>query len=327
MEQKETGENTTHVMSFSEPVILDQESDHSTLHLVFSEDSEDEFKRKKGKRSKSWHNSLQKPEGSKLKDDDDGKVCHELCSCRAEDFQQVMSRSAAVCATKSEINPRACDSLRNQLEIMVSNAVSSELDHSDVNRPLHANFAKLETVLETLVQYLDCLDLEMRASYRLCNNIDDFLATNAKSSTFSTLLKNLSTTPRNSGYATTRKTITSCLCGAKKLDDLVADYKDKKADFNKAIHNFRMILDSNFSAAQLKKLKKQFDLILVKFQHSRYVLDSALPVAIRERTSVLLNCCQILGEELQKVANDRSDLALLFQHLETILHPPISQNT
>ncbi|KAF5286623.1 hypothetical protein FQR65_LT12501 [Abscondita terminalis] len=211
---------------------------------------------------------------------------------------------------------------RQKLEMQLSHCQIEESINIDRHTVLQMKFDRMENIISALLFFLDCIELEEKASYRFCQQLNGLIVSEKSikvTDDLSDLVKNLCN-KKMCNTNMVREHLRNVLEVKTEFENLIVDYNNKKSNFTTASHNFKLLLQSpSLSMAQLEKLKRQFDTILLDFQHSRCMLDQELPTAIANRMEILLNSFGELGTDLQKIASDRADLSSLLKHLETCL--------
>ncbi|KAF2881774.1 hypothetical protein ILUMI_24398 [Ignelater luminosus] len=250
-------------------------------------------------------------------------IHHNICKCQ-EKYIKIKKRSSkqVIVSKQSCWEADELSARRQKLELQLINSQMEESVRMDQHNILHMRFERLESTMEAVLQYLDCLELEVKASYRLCQQLNGLIV-NEKSvvitESLSQLVKKLCDGTTLEEHSC-KETIMAALEATKSLDGLITEYNDKKKDYHTASQNFKLLLqNANLNLAQLEKLQRQFDGILLSYQHSRCMLDQELPEIISNRMQVLLNSFNELGTDLEKIASDRTDLSSLLKHLESSL--------
>lgn len=251
------------------------------------------------------------------------KSCPRSCTC--EEYVKIKKSSSKSvtfgkkhCWDSDEMSTR-----RQKLELMLSRTQVEEANVMERHNELQARFDRVEAVLDALLHYIDCVKLEIGSSYRLCHLVNN-LVVNEKSAfvtdSLMQLIKKLCVeTPFDENGATKTK-IYETLNATKDLEGLFEKYESRRRDFNTGLLNFKILLENmNLSKKQLDRLQRQFDTVLLNYQHSRCLLDQELPYLTDKRMSVLVECFGEMSADLQGVASNRSDLAGLFGGLEEAL--------
>lgn len=185
-------------------------------------------------------------------------------------------------------------------------------------------FDRVESVLDALLHYIDCLKLEIGSSYRLCHLINNLIV-NEKSAivtdSLTQLTKKLCSPEITLEETSTCKTkIYESLTSTKDIEHLFETYHSRKRDFNTGLLNFKILLENmNLGERQLDRLQRQFDNVFLNYQHSRCLLDQELPYATSQRMRVMVECFEHLSGDLRKVVSNRRDLAGLLGGLHEAL--------
>lgn len=251
------------------------------------------------------------------------KSCPRSCTC--EEYVKIKKSSSKSvtfgkkhCWDSDELSTR-----RQKLELMLSRTQVEEANVMERHNELQARFDRVEAVLDALLHYIDCVKLEIGSSYRLCHLINNLVA-NEKSAVVSDsliqVIKKLCVDTTFDESSATKTKIYETLNATKELEGLFEKYESRRRDFNTGLLNFKILLENmNLSKKQLERLQRQFDNVLLNYQHSRHVLDEELPYLTNKRIDVLVECFGDLSTDLQKVASNRHDVAGLFGGLKEAL--------
>lgn len=176
------------------------------------------------------------------------------------------------------------------------------------------SYKLLEALGEDLLSHIDCVTLEVKSSSRLSQTLNSFaLQEQCVDEQISSTLKQL----HNSYELTTLERFKRQLLMILNDDNghvkkLYGEFQERLSNYKLALKNFKIILEIlNVNEDSLKKLKQQFDEVLMDYQHCRCILDHELPFAIAERTKVLADCLISLGAEYDLLADRRKTLASL----------------
>lgn len=258
------------------------------------------------------------------------KSCSSSCTC--EEYVKIKKSSSKSvtfgkkhCWDSDELSTR-----RQKLELMLSRTQVEEAGVMERHNVLQTRFNRVEAVLDALLHYIDCIKLEIGSSYRLCHLINN-LVINEKSAVVKDsliqLVKKLCVDTGFDGSGAIKTKIYESLNATKELEGLFEKYECTKRDFNTGLLNFKILLENmNLSKKQLERLQRQFDSVLLNYQHSRCVLDQELPFITETRMQVLIECLGELSNDLSKVATHRKDLIGLFGGLQEVLRSSNSVN-
>lgn len=251
------------------------------------------------------------------------KQCPKNCTC--EEYVKIKkSSSKSVTFGKKHFwDPDVLSARRQKLELMLSHTQIQESQSMERHNDLQARFDRIEGVLEALLHYIDCIKLEMRSSYRLCQLLNS-LVVNERSivvtESLSQLIRKLCDTSKFDETNAMKAKIYSALEASKEMEHLFDDYNSRKRDFNTGLLNFKILLENmNLSMKELDGLQHQFDDVLLAYQHSRCLVDQELPRVTSTKLSVLIECFAELATDLSKIVSNRSDLASLFRSVESCL--------
>lgn len=251
------------------------------------------------------------------------KSCPRSCTC--EEYVKIKKSSSKSvtfgkkhCWDSDELSTR-----RQKLELMLSRTQVEEANVMERHNELQTRFDRVEAVLDALLHYIDCIKLEIGSSYRLCHLINN-LVVNEKSAVVTDsliqLIKKLCVDTAFDENNATKTKIYETLNATKDLEGLFEKYESRRRDFNTGLLNFKILLENmNLSKKQLDRLQRQFDNVLLNYQHSRCLLDQELPYLTDKRMNVLVECFGELSADLQKVSSNRQDLSGLFGGLEEAL--------
>lgn len=214
---------------------------------------------------------------------------------------------------------------REKLEFNLTNAQVEEALSTEFHKILQQRYERVEGTLDALSQYIDCVCLEMKACYRLCQQLNALVSEKsfAVDEGMGKLTNKVCKETDLSFHYQIKEKIYILLHDKGEFGNLLAEYDNRRTDFKIASQNFKILLDTaNLNLKQMDKLQLQYDKILANYQHSRYVLDKYIPEEISQRIGVLLNCLCEFGEDLQRMAADRMDMSQMFQHLRANMKIP-----
>lgn len=164
---------------------------------------------------------------------------------------------------KSLINAQEISVRRHQMFLNFSKLQVEESLSIDFHRNLYAKFERTETILNALQQYIDCLNLELKASYRLCSEISG-LVVNDNSIKMNEdvlhLIKKLCQLRLVDENNCVTNTILNVLQIDKDIDQTTKEYNRRKRDLNIATRNFRILLSEfEFNIPQMELLERQYE--------------------------------------------------------------------
>lgn len=251
------------------------------------------------------------------------KPCPRNCTC--EEYVKIKkSSSKSVTFGKKHFwDPDELSARRQKLELMLSRTQIEESHSMERHNELQGRFDRIEGVLEALLHYIDCIKLEMNSSYRLCQLLNG-LVVNERSivvtDSLSQLIRKLCDGSKCDEISAVKTKIYNALDVTKDMETLFEDYSCRKRDFNTGLLNFKILLENmNLSMKELDSLQRQFEDVLLAYQHSRCMVDQELPRATATKLRVLLECFAELATDLSKIASNRPDLASLFRSVESCL--------
>lgn len=171
--------------------------------------------------------------------------------------------------------------------------------------------------MEYLLTLIDCTLLEIKASTRVVSSLNTYSIKNQHidgktSLTFKRLMENHDMTTLDCF----KDKLLTMLNDNSAPKNVYAEFEERQSNYKLALKNFKIILEIlNVNEESLRKLKRQFDEVLMDFQHCRCILDQQLPFAIAERTEVLAECLICLGDKYDTFADKRKALAVLFKDI------------
>lgn len=171
--------------------------------------------------------------------------------------------------------------------------------------------------MEYLLTLIDCTSLEVKASTRVVSALNTYSIKNQHidgktSLTFKRLMEKHCMTTLDCF----KEKLLSMLNDNSAIKNVYAEFEERQSNYKLALKNFKIILEIlNVNDESLRKLKQQFDEVLMDFQHCRCILDQQLPYAIAERTEVLAECLSCLGKEYDTFADKKKAIAVLFKDI------------
>ncbi|KAL1501082.1 hypothetical protein ABEB36_006475 [Hypothenemus hampei] len=179
----------------------------------------------------------------------------------------------------------------------------------------------LENLLEQVLNHLDCVILSLNSENRLVTQLNAYtIREQCLNEKISTKLKNWKVDDLSRLKKIQSKLLTILKHDAAEADDddddndvknRLNEFRSRQSNYKLALKNFKIILeifnveDGN-EAGSLRKLKRQFDQVLMDYQHCRCILDRELmPYFIVERTQLLADCLISLGAEYDIQGNTK----------------------
>lgn len=152
---------------------------------------------------------------------------------------------------------------RQKMELKLSNSRLEESLSVDRHRTLQNKYERTESILHALLQYIDCLNLELKASYHLCHELND-LVVNEKSlpltEEISKLIKKLCEVKLVDEKCYVKNKIYEALEVDMDVENMATEYSKRKKDFNVATQNFRILLDTtHLNVLQIERLQRQYE--------------------------------------------------------------------
>lgn len=152
---------------------------------------------------------------------------------------------------------------RQKIELKLSNSRLEESLSVDRHRTLQNRYERIESILHALLQYIDCLNLELKASYHLCHELNN-LVVNEKSLPLtveiSKLIKKLCEVKLVDEKCYVKNKIYEALEVDMDVENMATEYSKRKKDFNVATQNFRILLDTtHLNVLQIERLQRQYE--------------------------------------------------------------------
>lgn len=191
------------------------------------------------------------------------------------------------------------------------------------NFQLTESYNLVEVIMEHVLNHIDCVMLEIKSASRLSTwlntySVHEQCVTEQIAPTLKRLNENYDLSTFEGFKA---KLLTILNDNNSNVKKLYNEFNDRQSNYKLALKNFKIILEIlNVNEVSLRKLKQQFDEVLMDYQHCRCILDQELPYAIVERTKVLADCLTFLGAEYDRLADRRSDLGGLFKDVGLKVH-------
>lgn len=250
------------------------------------------------------------------------KSCPRSCTCEEYvKIKQSSSKSVTFgkkhCWDTDELSTR-----RQKLELMLSRTQVEEASVMERHNELQARFERVEAVLDALLHYIDCIKLEIGSSYRLCHLINNLVVNEKSAVVKDSLIQLIKKLCNEIGFdenSAIKTKIYESLNASKELEGLFEKFESTRRDFNTGLLNFKILLENmNLSKKQLERLQRQFDSVLLNYQHSRCLLDQELPFITEAHMNVVVDSLSELSNDLLKVISHRKDLAGLFGGLQDV---------
>lgn len=151
---------------------------------------------------------------------------------------------------------------RHQMFLNFSKLQLEESFSLDSHRKLYGKFERTESILSALQQYIDCLNLELKASYRLCSEISGLVVKDNSTKTNEdalNLINNLCQLQLIDENNCVTNTILDALQVDKDIDHAAKEFNRRKKDLNVASRNFRILLNEyDFNMPQMELLQRQY---------------------------------------------------------------------
>ncbi|KAG5866799.1 hypothetical protein JTB14_010515 [Gonioctena quinquepunctata] len=201
-----------------------------------------------------------------------------------------------------------CESFENQM-----GESSCDLQQ----KALCENYDLLETLLDHILQHVECFLLEAKSSIRLVHILNVYgLHENRIDEPVAESLKKLCEKPDFEILEEIKTKLFVSLNHYEHIKEFRQEYDKRKNDYKLALKNFKIILEvMNINRKTLTKLRKQFDEVLINCQHCRCVLNQEMPFILTERKKILDECLKLLGDEYGVWVGHRVDLSNLLTKL------------
>ncbi|XP_050296547.1 uncharacterized protein LOC126736300 [Anthonomus grandis grandis] len=209
-----------------------------------------------------------------------------------------------------------------ELKIELANIQLEESEALERHKTLTDHLSHLEILLENLLNYIECVILELKSSTRLISwlnryehihlppgQLKQLTDNNYDLSTIETFKQKLLTILKGNNDAKT------------KLKKLRGEFAERQSNYKLALKNFKIILEIlNVNEDSLGKLKLQFEEVLMDYQRCRCILDDReLPHAIAEKQKLLREGLSFLGVECDMVDGWRETLRSFFLNFREVM--------
>lgn len=219
----------------------------------------------------------------------------------------------------TEVSQR-CDEIKMELaNLHVEESVSFQQ-----HKALCESYDLMESLLEHLLQHVECMILEIKSSNRLSLLLNGYaVRDNHINERVSHSLKKLCERPETDILDDIKTKLFISLNNYDNIKQLRLEYEQKKTDYHLAVKNFKIILEvMTVNEKSLVKLKKQLDDVLMTYQHCRCMLNQEMPFVLAERTKVLAECLSLLGVECDVWIGQRTE----FSNLLTLMGDSVKEN-
>lgn len=212
---------------------------------------------------------------------------------------------------------------RQNLDLKLANTQFEETIKMNHHQMIMIKLHRLESILQTLIQYIDSIRLEEKYSVKICEELDHILTNDASGNITEPVLKLVQSLPEKRSskeLSFLQHKIYKCLSKSKTVHDLDFEYNNRKKDYILATQNYRLLLQNgHLSEKQLNHLQKQYEGILVNFEHSLCLLQEEVPHCMKGFVSVLLESFKMLSDGLLKGNELRGDVSSLLKLLSNSL--------
>ncbi|KAJ8963382.1 hypothetical protein NQ318_018859 [Aromia moschata] len=173
---------------------------------------------------------------------------------------------------------------------------------SEQHKALCEKYDLLETLLEHILQHIDCLTLEIKSSNRLSLLLNTFaIHENRITEKISDSLKKMCERPDFDILEEIKTKLIIALNNCDNIKQLRLECEQRRNDYNLAMKNFKIILEvMDINDKSLNKLKQQFDDVLTNYQHCRCILSREMPFVLEERRKILEECLSVGGIEFEE---------------------------
>ncbi|XP_028127864.1 uncharacterized protein LOC114324266 [Diabrotica virgifera virgifera] len=203
------------------------------------------------------------------------------------------------------------------LKIELANIQVDETNAALEGQALVGNYDLVEGLLDNIMQYLDCMILEIKSSFRLAQTLQTYIAyEDSIGGKSCDIPKKLCEPSKLETLEEIKSKLFVSLNRYDHIKQLKQEHDQRKNDYKLALKNFKIILEvMNINEKSLNKLRQQFEEVLMNYQHARCILNQELPFILTERTKVLGDCLKLLGRECGEWGGNRDELSRLFTEL------------
>lgn len=221
---------------------------------------------------------------------------------------------------ETTIQYRREDDLSTKYEDLKMELANVQVDESTAalqDQVLIESYELVENLLDHVLQYLDCMILEIKSSLRFTQVLNTYVVHENKiNGQVSEALKKLCERPELESLEDIKSKLFVSLNRYDHIKQLKQEHDQRKHDYKLALKNFKIILEvMNINEKSLSKLRQQFEEVLMNYKHARCILNQELPFILSERTKVLADCLKLLGRECDVWGGNRLDLSRLLMEL------------
>ncbi|XP_071052397.1 uncharacterized protein [Onthophagus taurus] len=217
------------------------------------------------------------------------------------------------------------DSLKVKMNELVLKMSKLDVEESlvwDEYVVLQNEIDKIETVLESFLQYIEAVELENKTRVRMCNQLRSVFEmenfANLSPDMYHVLDK-LSNNVAEKNVFDFKEKLANVLDNRLGLGEYYRDYENRKHDFRVACGNFkRLLTTTKLSEKQLSKFSAQYDKISDNFTHCRYVLLKKLPDGVTMGVQIFLEAIKEIRKEIDNSFAAMKDLLHLFNVMGTL---------
>lgn len=204
-----------------------------------------------------------------------------------------------------------------EIKMELANLHVDESVSSHQHKALCESYDLMESLLEHVLQHVECMILEVKSSNRLSLILNTYgVRENQINEEASNSLRKLCEKPETGILEDIKAKLFISLNNCDNIKRLRLEYEQKRNDYHLATKNFKIILEvMNINEKSLNKLKKQLDDVLMNYQHCRCILGQEMPFVLAERTKILAECLNLLGIECDAWIGQRSELSKLLSSL------------
>lgn len=216
-------------------------------------------------------------------------------------FHNHIKEQDAVNKTKTSLDFNINDSLGpeyDDIKIELGNIQVEESALSEQQKILCENYDLLENLLDHILQHIDCVILEIKSSNRLALMLNRFTTQEAQiNDNISKSLCKLCEQPNLELLDAIKNRVFVSLNEFGHIQEIRQEFEKRKIDYMLALKNFKIILEvMTINEKSAKKLKQQFDDVLLNYRRCYYLLQQEIPLVLSERMKILTECLNTLGK-------------------------------
>ncbi|KAK9892146.1 hypothetical protein WA026_018345 [Henosepilachna vigintioctopunctata] len=204
--------------------------------------------------------------------------------------------------TLSRRSSRSSDACLREIRATESNLLEIQIEESkeyEYFSSLWKDCEWLEEIFRHIIQYVDCVKLQTKATNRLSiafNNL--ILRENCLTEKMSGALRDLCCDPVIDPWNNIKTNIYDFMKTFEQIKDHRSKFDEDKNNYEIAMKNFKTVLEvMNISMKELDKLMNQFEQVLWQYQHSRCLLIRNMQETKEIGLRFLGNVCGLMNRE------------------------------